>query len=572
MQVRNKLLYSKYGWIVLLIILVAVNLLAARYHYRLDLTREKRYTLSQATRDMLSKVDEPVQVDLFLQGDLKAGIRKLSKSTEELLQEFSQYSDGKIQLHAFDPLAGLADSAKQGFLDSLRAIGIEPMTQVAQSKKGEEQSQRIVIPAAILRYKDKIVPVNLLKGVQVAKEGQPEEQLYANAETLLEYKFGSAIDKITRKHNPAVGYVVGNGEPLDFRVYDLIQGLRTDYRFGIVKLDSIPLIPQDYNALLIVKPVQKFSDHEKLLLDQYVMHGGKLIWAIDNLHAEMDSLRLDQQTVAYDRGLDLEDLFFKYGVRVNQDLVEDLQCAQLNLVVGIQGDKPQFQLLPWPYFPLLNGSLAHPISKNLDPVYSKFANSMDTVKAPGIQKTVLLQTSANGRKLSTPAIISFESVKQASDPNLFKVPNIPVAWLLEGRFNSLFANRISTAVADSLATIYHQPFLASAPDPTSVIVIADADIVMNDVSREGPQSMGFNKDIDYTFANKDFTQNCIEYLVNPSRILETRSKDFTLRLLDPAKVEANRTFWQLINIALPLLLVVAGGYVYQLVRRRKYQG
>jgi gliding motility-associatede transport system auxiliary component len=572
MHVRNKLLYSKYGWIVLLIILVAVNLLAARYHYRLDLTQEKRYTLSQATRDMLSRIDEPVQVDLFLQGDLKAGIRKLSKSTQELLEEFAQYSDGKVQVHAFDPLAALDDSAKVNFLDSLRAIGIQPMTQVAQSKKGEEQSQRVVIPGAIVRYKGKIVPVNLLKGVQVAKAGQPEEQLYTNAETLLEYKFGSAIDKITRKHTPAVGYVLGNGEPLDFRVYDLIEGLRADYRFGIVRLDSIPIIPLDYNALLIVKPVQKFTDREKLLLDQYVMHGGKLIWAIDNLHAEMDSLRLDQQTIAYDRGLELEDLFFKYGIRVNQDLVEDMQCANLNLVVGMQGDKPQIQLLPWPYFPLLNGSLTHPVSKNLDPVYSKFANSMDTVKAPGIQKTVLLQTSANGRKISTPALISFESIKQASDPRLFNEPNIPVAWLLEGRFNSLFANRIPAAVADSLANVYHQPYLATAQDPSSVIVIADADIVMNEMSQQGPLPMGFNKDIEYTFANKDFIQNCIEYLVNPSRILETRSKDFTLRLLDPAKVEAGRSFWQFMNIVLPLLLVIGGGYLYQLVRRKKYQG
>jgi ABC-2 type transport system permease protein len=443
---------------------------------------------------------------------------------------------------------------------------------VAQSKKGEEQSQRIVIPGAILKYKDKIFPVDLLRGVQVARDGQPEEQLYTNAETLLEYKFGSAIDKITRKQTPAIGYVLGNGEPLDFSVYNLIQDLRANYRFGVLRLDSVPLIPLQYDALIIVKPTEKFSDREKLALDQYVMHGGKLIWAIDQLHAEMDSLREDHQVIAYDRGLELEDLFFRYGVRVNQDLVEDLQCASLNLVVGMQGDKPQFQLLPWPYFPLLNGSLTHPISKNLDPVYSKFANSIDTVKAPGIEKTILLQGSDNGRTLSTPALISFESVKQASDPRVFNKPHIPVAVLLEGKFSSLFANRIGTAVADSLANYYKQPFLPAAPEASRVIVIGDADIVMNEVSQQGPLQMGFNKDNNYKFANEDFIQNCVEYLVNPSHILETRSKDYTLRLLDPTKVEAGRPFWQFINIVLPVLLVVAGGWVYQLLRKRKYQG
>ena len=563
---------SKYGWIALIAGLVLVNMLAGHFHYRLDLTREKRYTLSAPTKNLLSKLDDDIELDFFLQGDLKAGFRQLSKSTLDLLQEFNEYCDGKIRVRNFDPLTTLDDSAKVTFLDSLRKMGIQPMTQVAQSKKGEEQSQRIVIPGAILKYKDKIFPVNLLKGVQVAREGQPEEQLYTNAETLLEYKFGSAIDKITRKQTPAIGYVLGNGEPLDFSVYNLIQDLRANYRFGVLRLDSVPLIPLQYDALIIVKPTEKFSDREKLALDQYVMHGGKLIWAIDQLHAEMDSLRLDHQTIAYDRGLELEDLFFRYGVRVNQDLVEDIQCASLNLVVGVQGDKPQFQLLPWPYFPLLNGSLTHPISKNLDPVYSKFANSIDTVKAPGIEKTILLQGSENGRTLSTPALISFESVKQASDPRVFNKPHIPVAVLLEGKFNSLFANRIGTAVADSLANYYKQPFFPAAPQASGVIVIGDADIVMNEVSQQGPLPMGFNKDNNYTFANEDFIQNCVEYLVNPSRILETRSKDYTLRLLDPTKVEEGRSFWQFMNIVLPVLLVIAGGWLYQLLRKRKYQG
>jgi len=554
----------------IIVVLVILNLLAGHFHYRLDLTQEKRYTLSAPTKEMLRNLDDNIEVEFFLQGDLKAGMRKLSKSTQELLQEFSEYADGKIRVKVVDPLANLDDSAKVAMLDSLGRMGIQPKTQVAQAKKGEEQSQRIVLPGALLHYKNKVVPVDLLKGVQAGGEGQPEEQLYTNAETLLEYKFGSAIDRITRKHEPAVGYVMGNGEPLDLSVYNLIEGLRSNYRFGVVSLDSLPVIPEKYNVLVIVKPTKKFTEREKLTLDQYVMHGGQIIWAVDRLYAEMDSLRQNRETIAFDRGLDLDDLFFKYGIRTQPDLVLDMQCASLNMVVGMNGDKPQFELIPWPYFPLLNGSLTHPISKNLDPVYSKFANSIDTVKAEGIQKTVLLQSSANSKTVSTPALISFESVKVANDPRAFTQHNIPVAMLLEGKFQSLYANRVSTAVADSLANVYKQPFLASASKPGRVIVMADADIVMNDVYQGRPYPMGYNKDISYQFANQDFVENCFEYLLNPSGILETRSKDFTLRLLDPAKVEKDRNFWQFINIGLPILLVIVGGYVYQLLRRRRY--
>jgi len=556
--------------IITVLLLAALNLLASRLHSRLDLTAEKRYTLSAPTRELLKKVDDDIQIDFYLAGDLKAGIRKLARSSDELLQEFNEYCDGKIRVHAFDPLTGLEDSARKALIDSLAAMGIQPMTQVAQAKKGEEQSQRVVIPAAIIRYKDKLYPVNLLKGVQVGGEGQPEEQLYSNAETLLEYKFGSAIDKIMAKDLPTVGYVMGNGEPLDYRVYDLIQNMRSTYRFGIVPLDSVAVISDKYKTLVIVKPTGKFTERQKLTLDQYLMHGGRIIWAIDELHAEKDSLSLNQQTIAYDRGLELEDLFFKYGIRVNQDLVEDMTCASIRLGVGKQGDKEQFENLDWPYYPLLSGSPFHPISKNLDPVYAQFANSIDTVKAPGIQKTILLHTSEHSRRVSTPAMITFDALKYKDDPRIYNESNIPVAMLLEGKFHSLFANRIGAVVADSLNNVYHQPYLADAPATAKVIVCADADIFMNEVTPRGPLPLGFSRDNNYTFANQDFVENSLEYMVNPSGILETRSKDFTLRLLDPSKVDSDRRYWQFMNIGLPLILVVLGGYAYQLIRRRKY--
>ncbi len=567
------------AWLValILLLLIGLNFLAALAHYRLDLTADKRYTLSVPTKAMLARLDDDVQVDFFLEGNLKAGIRKLSKSSLEMLQNFNEYCGGKIRVHAFDPLTNLDDSARQTFLDSLAHMGIQPMTQVAQAKKGEEESERIVIPAAIITYKGRIYPINLLKGVRVAGEGQSEEQYYTNAETLLEYKFGSAIDKITQQTRPTIGYVLGNGEPLDYRVYDLIQGLRSNYNFGVLALDSVPIDPArhdpyQYNALIIVKPTTKFTDREKLTLDQYVLHGGQIIWAVDQLYAEQDSLRQDRQTIAYDRGLNLEDLFFNYGVRVNPDLVEDLQCANLSMVVGTQGDKPQISALRWPYYPLLNGSPTHPISKNLDPVFAQYANSIDTVQATGIKKTFLLQTSEHARTVGTPAIITFEVMKYKDDSKMFRQADIPVAILLEGKFHSLYANRLPSTLADSLANFYHQPFVAEATTPGRVIVCADGDIFMNEVTERGPLPLGFSRDDNYTFANQDFVDNAVEYLLNPSGILETRAKDFTLRLLDTAKVEKDRSFWQFINLGLPLILVVLGGYAYQAVRRWKYAG
>ena len=566
----QKLFNSRFSWLYLLLCIILLNVIASHVSTRYDMTSEKRYTLTKPVKNMLGRIHEPVNIDILLEGNLKSGLRKLRNSTETLLQEFNEYADGNINYRLVDPVAGGDDSSRASILDSLAKMGIQPMTQVAQSKKGEEQSQRIVIPAAIVRYKDRLLPVDLLKGVQRSREGQSPEQLYVNAEDLLEYKFASVIDKLITDTLPAVGYLLGNGEPLDFREYGLIQYLRENFRFRIVSLDSVPVLPSSLNALIMVKPALKFSDVEKRKLDQYVMRGGSLICMIDNLNAEMDSLRSSRETVAFDRGLNLDDLLFHYGVRINQDLVEDMQCASINMVIGEQGGKPQFQLLPWPYYPLLDGSPYSLITRNLDPVLSKFANSIDTVKATDISKTILLQSSPNARTVSTPALISLDIVKSANDPKDFQQSAIPVGVILEGKFKSLYANRTSTAMADSFARVYNQPFLKSGEKDARIIVCADGDLVLNELSEHGPLPLGFSKDINYTFANAEFLSNCLDYCVNPSGILQSRSKDYSLRLLDPEKTDDERSFWQLINIASPLVVIIICGLIFQYVRKRKY--
>lgn len=565
----DKLVKSKYWWLAALLLLIGINWLASLLHTRLDLTAEKRYTLSPATVRLLERLDDRVTITVFLDGEMPAGFRKLSNSTRELLREFRGIAVSRLQFSFTRPASG-EDSTGTLSMDSLMALGLRPTNVRVRAKEGEGEEQRYLFPGALVSYKGRTEAIDLLQG----QDMMGGIQSLNNAEALLEFKFAHAIQKLTIEKPPVVGYLVGNGQPLSYNVYDLIERtLKPNYGFGFVPIDSVPLIPMDFDALLVVKPAKPFTDGQKLKLDQYVMQGGKVIWLIDKLYAEMDSLlRKQSDFVAFDRGLNLDDLLFRYGVRINGDLLQDLECDQLPLVVGNYGDRPQMDLQPWQYFPLLAGYSGHPISDNLDHVLSIFPNSIDTVKVNGIRKTVLLASSSNARLLTTPAIVSLNSVKTEDDLKTFNRSHVPVAVLLEGRFSSLYANRLSQGMLDTLAGVYGQAFRAAPVANNKMIVIADADIVSNVFSqKEGPLPMGYNQFTNYQYANKDFFLNCIEYLVNPSGILDTRSKNFTLRSLDPAKVEENRTAWQLANTAVPVLLILLFGSVYQLLRKKKYR-
>jgi len=393
-----------------------------------------------------------------------------------------------------------------------------------------------------------------------------------NAEALMEYKLVNAMHKLTQDSLAIVGYLLGNGEPFNENVYDLVErNIKRNYGFSFLPIDSIRSIPSVFNAIVIVKPSRKFTDEQKLKIDQYIMHGGKVMWMIDNLYAEMDSLRRTQnEFIAFDRGLNLEDLLFKYGVRINQDLVQDLNCDKTPTVVGIVGGKPQVELLPWPYSPLLTNNNGQPIAKNLDYILSQFPSSIDTVKAPGINKTFLLTTGDASRTLSTPALVSWNSIRNEEDLKKFNKSFIPVAVLLEGKFHSLFINRLTNVMNDSLNNI-HQPFISQNQQDNKMIVVADGDIAMNAVTQQGVLQMGMNPYTKYKYANSDFVMNSIESLVDSSGILELRGKDYTLRLLDKKKLDEGKSRWQFINIAVPILLVILSGFVYQFIRKRKYQ-
>lgn len=572
MKVFEKILNNKLWWLWLSLLFLVVIYLASLTHFRIDLTKEKRFSLSNSTKKVLKELDEPVTIDIYLTGDLSAGFKKLSVASDELLSEFKEYAKGNLQYRFIRPGEGLPDTARYQVYDSLVKMGIKTFNNQVTAKEGDEKTERLIFPAAMVMYGGHQLPVDL----SAAKSGMDEESSLNYSEALLEFKFADAIDKLTRKEFPVVAYAAGNGEPLppNGKIKDLFVTMSKNYRFGVIDVKSGRLDADTINALLIVKPSESFSDEEKLKIDQYVMHGGNVIWFVDKLYAEMDSLlRAQSDFVAFDKNLNLDDILFKYGVRINGDLVQDLKSAKQPLVVGQVGNQPQIQRLPFPYYPLLSSPSTHPIAKNLDDVLSIFPGSIDTVKATGIKKTILLASDTNSRSLSTPAIVSLQSVKNEEDLRRFTKSYIPVAVLLEGKFTSLFANRLTGELKDSLSMFTNKPFLPAGNKEAKQIVVSDGDIVTNVVTEsEGALPMGMQQYENYQFANKEFLMNAVDYLVNPNGILESRSKDFTLRLLDKQKILTQKTMWQLLNIALPILLVVLFGWLYQMKRKRSFGG
>ena len=549
----KNILQHKYWSIFILIGFGAIIYLSTIIHSKIDLTAEKRFSISNATKDLLNNLDGKVEVQVFLTGNLSSGFRKLSIATEELLTSLRDESNGKLSFTFKKPGEGLSDTLQSMLYDSLLSIGVRPFNNELNRNEGEKTEQ-LIFPSAVIRYKNKIKAVDLMSG----KSGADEETSLNFSEALLEFKFDDAINKITTTQFPIVAYAVGNGEPVNPTVQDLVTTLSKNYRTGIFDLKRGVLNADTIKALIIVKPSLPFSEMDKVKIDQYIMQGGKVLWFVDKLYAEFDSLlRSRSDFIAFDKNLELDDLFFKYGVRINSDLAQDLSSAKQPLVVGNSGGQPQIERIPFPYYPLLISASGHPISRNLDHVLSIFPSSIDTVKAEGIKKTILLSTDTSSRTISTPNMVSLQSIKSESDLQSFTKSFLPVAVLLEGKFKSLYANRFTAEMKDTVEKYTGMPFLSSGIKASTQIIVSDGDLVTNVITQsQGALNMGTQQFENYQFANKEFLLNCLDYLVGNAAIIETRNKDFTLRLLDKIKVREQKTMWQLINIVVPILLVL----------------
>lgn len=555
------------GWIGVIAVLAIFNILSVYIHKRIDLTGDKRFTISEPVRKILKETSDPVTIYLFLKGDLPSGFRMLGQSATELLQEFKDFSKGNVHYKIVSPDEAVPGSTEI-WADTLQAMNVLPINLTVQQKAGEES--RYVYPAAAVVSAGKIIPVNLYSGTRSVITPNDLNQ----AESMFEYKFAEAIHKLHQQTKPMVAYAIGNGEPTGAETYDLVENvLHPNYSVFTLDLEKEEAIPDTFKVLLLVKPSQKFSDEAKLKIDQYVMRGGKLLAFVDRLEAEMDSLQLgSRQVVAYDRNLGLQDLFFRYGVRINPDLIMDLQSDFLPFDVNNSG---QFELLHWNYFPLFQPDQHSVVTRNVGLVAGRFANSMDTVKADGIKKTLLLGTSPNSRTIETPALISGAENRNAPVDAAFNRSNIPAAVLLEGKFTSLYRNRLSREQLEGMNAA-GSPFVPESTNENKMIVVSDGDIVLNSMYRAQPIPMGVNPftigtQYEYQFANRSFVENCLAYLVNDAGLMAAKAKDFKLRLLDSKKVNAQKTVWQILSFVIPALLILLAGGLYQVARNRRFR-
>lgn len=580
------ILVHRLGVALALLLFFLLNILASLSDGRLDLTEEKRYTLEEATRQQLQALNEPIEVTVFLKGEFPSGFKKLATSTDQFLSLLQKQNPSRFHYRFVSPLEEVSEGKLWG--DSLLSMGALNINLTVQKEAG--QSSNILFPVALVEYRGQQSLVTLLPG---ASRAISQTELN-RAEALLEFQFTSVIDKLVNPRKPGIAYEIGHGEPTDQRTYQLRVALQKDYELRTLDLTRQPAVPTGVDLLLLVKPTLRFSENEKLKIDQFVMRGGKLLCFIDNLVAEMDSFGRKPSIVAFDRGLNLGDLFFRYGARINPDLVMDLRCEVSYIQVGGTTQQPQNEFLPWNYYPLVGAPAADKKLKTAGYVGLRFANSIDTVEAPGVTKTPLLASSERARIISTPALISLNENSTVPENKLFNRGEISVAMLLEGQLNSLYRNRIFGTKADSM-TRAGQPFIPQATQG-GVLLVADGDLVLNDyipaVDEKGaydpqaplvPTEMGWNPYTHFEYltggeagryfmpvANKEFLLNSVEYLISNPAISGLRAKEITLRLLDGEKVNQYRLWVQLLFILFPLLLLVGGGVLFQSIRKRKF--
>lgn len=543
--------------------LIVLNVLSAFVFFRLDLTGEKRYTLSAATASLLTDLPDAVHVDVYLTGDLPPGFKRLENAVRETLDEFAANASQPITYRFVDPDALTDAGAKAKLIDKLQQRGLLPTNLFAT--EGGKRTEKLVFPGAIVSYKGKETAVLLLKG---NKATSSEEQLNQSYEGV-EFQLASAIRKLTQVENRRrIGLLYGHTQVPPSRFADLLASVQENYELFFVDMAK-PGPIAGLDAVLVPKPDRPFSDEEIFKLDQFVVNGGRALFFVDG--QRVDSVN-NEGTYAQPLNLNLDDLFFRWGVRVNRDVVKDLYCAPIPLNVGNLGDKPNVQLVRWRFYPLLNnfGRSGNPIVRNLDALLSRFVSTLDTVRATGgdgrpIRKTPLLLTSPYTQILKAPALISYNEARQQPDPKTYTGGVRLVGCLLEGRFQSLFANRILPG--DPRAAGFR-----AVGEPSRVLVCSDGDLIINDVDykRNTPYPLGFDRYTRNTFANKDFALNAIDYLVDPNGVIAARNRTVALRPLDKIRVDAGRTGWQLLNVLGPLVLIGLVGVGWQVLRRRRY--
>lgn len=582
-----------------IIFLIVINLFGSQFFHRFDLTNDKRYTLSETTLKIINDVEEPLIIDVFLRGEFPGEFKKLQTETQQLLEEFKSYNSNivfrfinpisedesddylkrevlfsifQIQNHVENPeqekqiksKIEKVENINEVLKNSLLGNSMMPVS-VTLNNKGK-QTEEVVFPWAIATYKGRSVKVPLLKNMMGASTA---EKVVSSVQHL-EYAFANAFNTISNSKEKKIAIIKGNGELHELLIADFLKSIRENYFIGPFTLDSVAKNPQTtlnalnkYDLAIIAKPTEKFTDEEKMVLDQFIIHGGKTLWLVDQVTMEMDSLYNESgATLAFPNDLNLNDLFFKYGVRINPNLVKDIMATPIALATGDKGSASQYTQFPWFYSPLIYPTLIHPIVSNVDGLKFEFTSGIDTLKN-GIKKTVLLKSSKYSKLIGAPIEVRLDMVQERPEPTEFKnTGEIPVSVLLEGSFHSVYENRVLP---------FEEKTFSPIGKNNKMIVVSDGDLIRNQLDKNyQPLELGYDKWTNKFYGNKEFLLNCVNYLLDENGLINIRTKVVNLPILDKEKVYTNYTSAQMLTIGLPLLILLLFGIVFTFLRRRKY--
>ena len=537
--------------LIVAVVLILLNIINQGYYTRIDLTKDKRYTIAKVTEDLINKIDKQLLIKVYLEGDFPSEFKRLQIETRQFLEELSA-KNSQIKIQFIRP-----DNQREKLINA----GMIP-SQLTVKEDGK-LSNAIIFPWAEILYKNKTSKVSLLpNGTSQSQEDQLEKAIEN-----LEFSFSNAFYKLQEEKEKKIAILSGNGELSDIQLYSFLSEVKKKYRLAKFTLDSVTTNPkktlrdlQQFDLAIIAKPTQAFTENEKLVLDQYIINGGKTLWMIENVQADTDSLYTNGSMLAYPRDLNLTDFFFAYGLRVNATLLQDLYAAKIPLATGNLGNKPQFQNLSWFYHPLVLGNPNHAISKNILPVRLRFANQIDTLQN-NLKKTPLLMSSMLTKKVGTPAIIELNSIANEPKEEEYSTGFQITGLLTEGVFNSMYTNRVKPFNVDNFRkkSLYNK-----------MVVISDGDIGRNQLQKGKPFDLARDKWTDEQFGNKEFLLNAVDYLLDDNGLIELRNKNIQINLLDKKRAYQEKTYWQFINIALPLLILITFGFTFHYLRKRKY--
>ncbi|QXP70549.1 gliding motility-associated ABC transporter substrate-binding protein GldG [Polaribacter sp. R2A056_3_33] len=537
--------------ILIIVGLILLNVINQSFYKRFDLTADNRYTLSETTKNILSKVDNPLFVTIYLEGDFPSEFKRLQAETRQYLEELAT-TNSNIRINFENPDNQREELIKRGMLPSQLTV-----------EEDGKLSEAIIFPFAEVVYGKKATVVSLLPNAIVASQ---DEQLQKAIENL-EYSFSNAINSVTQKKQKSVAVITGNGELQDIYQYSFLSEVAKKYKLAKFTLDSVEINPQqtlkDLTSLdlaIIAKPTEKFTEKEKLTLDQFIANGGKTLWMLDNVQADQDSLFNSGKMLAYPRDLNLTDMLFSYGIRINTSLIKDLFAAQIPLATGKVGNQTQFKNLDWFFHPLVGGNPNHPITKNVSPVRLQFVNQIDTLKN-NIKKTPLLLSSTLTKRIGTPSFIELQSIADEVIEDEYRGGNQLVAVLLEGNFKSAYKDRVKP---------FETNLFKEHSTNNKMVVISDGDIGKNQILKKQPFDLNRDKWTNQQFGNKDFLLNTVDYLLDDAGLIQLRNKTLQIRILDKQKAFKERTFWQFLNVVLPLILLFTFGFVFNYLRKRKY--